>query len=475
MKLHRPNATGRSRRFRIVGAAAAVVVGVGLLLAGSASAQERPPGKRGILVVQVEGLIDTPNDSLVRDAIGRANDDGLTMVLLQIDSPGAIVDVFHAARVVSNSGVPVVAWVGPSGAEAKGGAALIAQAADRVFVSQGSTIGPATPPRLDDPGAAPAGHFPPHRFLPLFAIANHREPSAVTRLATRSFSAAEAADKGATTGVRPTVGEVIVQLDGKTIETADSKVELSTANVIGKGRDRRRQPNQEVVFEGLGLGGQIQHSLISPSAAYFLLVAGFALIIFEFFAASVGFAAVVGAIAVVGACYGFSHLPTHWGAVGLLIASGIAFAIDAQAGGLGFWTGVGAVALVVGSLTLYGGDSSLRPVWWLLLVVGLGTLAFYVFAVPTFIRSRFSTPTLGREGMVGEEGTAEVPVDPDGVVLVRGARWRARTNRATPVAAGDTVRVVAVEGVVLEVEPETGGAIDYRDRARKRKAKPGDG
>jgi membrane-bound serine protease (ClpP class) len=47
---------------------------------------------------------------------------------------------------------------------------------------------------------------------------------------------------------------------------------------------------------------------------------------------------------------------------------------------------------------------------------------------------------------------------------VRDALWRARTNRATPIAAGDSVRVVAVEGVLLEVEPEAGGARDYRKR-----------
>ena len=40
----------------------------------------------------------------------------------------------------------------------------------------------------------------------------------------------------------------------------------------------------------------------------------------------------------------------------------------------------------------------------------------------------------------------------------------ARTNRATPIAAGDPVRVVAIEGLELEVEPEEGGARDYRDR-----------
>ncbi|MFM7225230.1 MAG: NfeD family protein, partial [Actinomycetota bacterium] len=41
---------------------------------------------------------------------------------------------------------------------------------------------------------------------------------------------------------------------------------------------------------------------------------------------------------------------------------------------------------------------------------------------------------------------------------MRDALWRARTNRATPIDAGEPVRVVAIEGVVLEVEPEAGGA-----------------
>ena len=105
--------------------------------------------------------------------------------------------------------------------------------------------------------------------------------------------------------------------------------------------------------------------------------------------------------------------------------------------------------------------------WWVILIVCVLLILFFLFALPSFIRSRFSTPTVGREGMVGELGTAEVPVDPDGVVLIRGARWRARTNRATPIQTGDSVRVIAVEGLVLEVEPESGGARDYRERGRR--------
>jgi membrane-bound serine protease (ClpP class) len=195
------------------------------------------------------------------------------------------------------------------------------------------------------------------------------------------------------------------------------------------------------------------------------------LIVFEFFAASVGFAAVVGGICVIGASYGFGGLPVRWWAIALLLLAAFGYAVEAQAGGLGAWTVIATAGLVVGSIFLYGA-SDVRPEWWVLLLVVLGAFAFYVFAIPPFIRARFSTPTMGREGMIGEMGTAVVGVDPDGVVKIRGARWQARTNRATPIGTGDPVRVIAVEGVVLEVEPETGGAKDYRDRARKRKSDP---
>jgi membrane-bound serine protease (ClpP class) len=66
--------------------------------------------------------------------------------------------------------------------------------------------------------------------------------------------------------------------------------------------------------------------------------------------------------------------------------------------------------------------------------------------------------------MIGELGVAESAVDPEGLVRVRDALWRARTNRATPIAAGGQIRVVEIVGLLLEVEPEEGAARDYRER-----------
>jgi membrane-bound serine protease (ClpP class) len=118
---------------------------------------------------------------------------------------------------------------------------------------------------------------------------------------------------------------------------------------------------------------------------------------------------------------------------------------------------VGTLALVVGTVFLYDGVGMSK----LAMLAGVGGTALMMVAgMPAVVRSRFSTPTIGRESMVGEMGTALADVSPDGTVEIRGAQWRARTNRATPISAGDPVRVVGIDGLLLEVEPEVGGARD---------------
>lgn len=449
------------------------VAGLSLVVAAVAVSAGSPANAKGrdrqIDVIQVEGLIDPPNVTLVRDAIEGANRDGSTMLLVQINSDGAVgTGVKGLVRAIENSRVPIVVWIGPSGATARGAAALLAEAAHATFAAPSTDFGVAQPVRLDDTGKSSTA--PVRAELTRLAESNGRDGESAAQLANHTLSAKAAARAGVTNGVHPTIGETIVNLNNKVVRTAAGEVRMSTAKVIGEGRDRRRQPNQDVVFDSLTLGAQIQHGLISPSLAYFLFVIGFALIVFEFFAASVGFGSVVGGISVIGATYGFSHLPVHWWGVALLLLSAFGFTVDVQAGGQGPWTFVGGAALIAGSLTLYGGSSQLDPAWWIIALVCLSVGSFYVLAMPSFVRSRFSTPAVGREGMIGQLGIAEVPVSPEGVVLIRGARWRAFTNRATPISAGDGARVVAVQGLMLEVEPETGGARDYRDRSPKRTA-----
>jgi len=74
--------------------------------------------------------------------------------------------------------------------------------------------------------------------------------------------------------------------------------------------------------------------------------------------------------------------------------------------------------------------------------------------MPAVTRSRFSTGTIGRGHLIGKTGSAKVDFAPDGVVEVDGARWVASAHRESGIRRGDSVRVVAVAGWTLAVEPE---------------------
>lgn len=442
-------------------------------VAAGAATKPVPSGHRGIEVIQVNGLIDPPNAALIRDSIRQANDRRSALLVIKVASGGAVdVDPDPLVRAIRRSRVPVAVWVGPSGGKAKGVAALLAAAAPIAAVSNGSTIGPGFPLRLDEPTALSRDRLAAR--MAHLNRANDRRAAGGAAMAARKLSSSQAVRLGATSRVCPdsdlpgcpTLGDLIVNLDGKTVATAAGAVKLSTAKIIGSGKDRTLRPNQVLRFRKLDLAGQAVHTLTSPSIAYLLLLVGLALIIFEFFTISIGLAAATGALALVGAFVGFSHLPvTPWAVLVILFAM-FGYAIDVQAGRAYAWTVIATIALVVGSLFLYGGSSKLNVPWWVLVLMILGTVLFMVGAMPVAVRSRFSTPTIGREALIGEMGEAAVDVAPDGVVVLRGARWRARTNRATPIRAGDAIRVIEVDGLVLEVEPEEGGARDYREPRR---------
>jgi membrane-bound serine protease (ClpP class) len=439
-----------------------VAAGVTMVVGGVAGRAGAQTGRRsGIDVVQVQGLLDPSNAALIERSVARAEDENAMLLLFQFDTNGAVdVDVEHLADVIGAARAPIAIWVGPSGAHTASGGGLLALTAPYVAVAQGAGVGPVSPTRLD--GSDVMTDAQVRRRIVDAQHKYGRDTTLVNRVIHHRVSAQTAADERLIDRASPTVGDVIVNLDGQTILTAAGPVKLSTARVVGEGQNRRRVPNQEIRFAKLDLREQLAHTLGTPWVAYFLFVAGGALLVFEFFTVSIGIAGVVGAFAIVGAGFGFSHLSVQWWAVALLVLAMIGFAIDVQATALGAWTFIGAGALVAGSITLYGGSSRLDPAWWVIVLVCGGTVVFMLSGMTAIVRSRFSTPTIGREELVGELGSAEVGIDPEGVVRIRDALWRARTNRATPIERGERVRVVSVHGVLLEVEPEEGGARDYR-------------
>lgn len=451
----RPARTRRGQR-RIASLSSRLASGLlagacALVFTGAAPAAAGGDGLGGIDVVQVQGLLDPANASLLKGAVRDAEEAGSTLLVLQIDSTGALdIDVEALVATIRDAQVPVAAWVGPPGAVAKGAATLLAAAADVLAVAPGTVLGPAAPVSLDDPSGweeeAVVG------LLDYLQSDSGREASSASGLVSGGLDSGEAVESGVVDLGAPSVGELIVSLDGRTVETPGGAVELSTATVVGEGQERRRSPNQEVRFAELDIGGQVSHTLATPWVPYLLFVAGAILIVFEFFSLGVGLAGVVGAVAVAMAFAGFGHLPVRPWALFLLVLGVFAYAVDLQAGRRGLYTVVGTAALLGGSLALYGGSARLDPAWWIPLLVCASVVALMLTGMPGMVRARFSAPSIGRRGLVGETGAAEGDLDPEGLVRVRGALWRARSHGSVPIGAGTAVRVEDADGFILEVE-----------------------
>ncbi len=417
------------------------------LAAGAVSAWSAPVGAHGdghgneghgvgvVDVVEVSGLIDPVLAGMLSETLRGVDPDSSVAVVFQIDSPGAVVDdsdLADLADLVLTSPVPVSFWIGPAGSEVVGGAAQLVALGDDVGISPGSRIG-----RLGEPALDPSIYGTPFG-LPVDSD-----------LGDRMLSYDEVLARGLARSA-PVLLEHLVGLDGFEVVVDES------------GDQPTVEPVTRTRFRQLGITDQVFHTVASPPVAYLLLLAGMGLVLFEFYTAGVGIAGVIGAASVLLASYGLAVLPTRPWAVGVLVFAMLGYAVDVQAGVPRAWTAIGTVGLVVGSLFLFAGT----PAGWMALSTGIvGTALAMAAGMPAMVRTRFSTPTIGRDWIVGESGSAVERLSPEGTVEVRGAVWRARTNRATPVESGEVVRVVAVEGLWLEVEPAVGAARDYRDRS----------
>ena len=405
-------------------------------------------------VLQVSGLFDPITIAAIDDAIADAKADGSQALVLQVDTRGAVVErdeIEELLERVAEAPLPVAIWVGPSGARLYGTPAQLLAVADVSGMAPGARVGHIGVPL--QPGGEQV---------------DFGEAEAALRDGSLGLSDARALgvfEQRVTDEGIPTIASMVNALDG--FEEDGVVLETTEDQVLDDGTGRR-DTTAIVRFSKLGLIDELFHSVASPAVTYLLLLVGMALLVFEFFTAGIGVAGIIGAICLVLACAGLATLPARGWAVGALILAMLAFAVDVQVGVPRLWTGVGVVLTAVGSFWLFAPlpGVTLRPSW-ITLVSGIGGVALaFVVGMPSMVRTRFATPTIGREWMVGEIGEAVEAVDPDGVVSVGDARWRARTNRATPVAAGEQVRVVAIDGVTLEVEPLDGAARDHRERAR---------
>ncbi len=385
-------------------------------------------------VVQVSGRLDPVMVDFVQGELRRAEDDCALALVLQLNSSGAIGNEGGAADLVADidqAAIPVAIWVGPSGSKATGAAVDLLAVADQTAAAAPGSSVEVTPGLLEARGVD---------------AADLGDVDVGDRVSAR-----RGAELGLLDDDTATIGDFVLNIEGFESRPTDD--------------GENREPVTQVAFVKLPILGQLMHTVASPAVAYLLFVIGLALLLFELFTAGVGVAGVVGAGSALLGCYGLASLPTRPIGVALLLVAMFGYGVDVQTGVPRAWSGIATIAFVLGSVTLFDG---LSVSWITLLIAVTGMTLGMLAGMPTMVRSRFATPTIGRDWMVGELGQARTAISPDGVVVVRDAPWRARTNRATPIEKDEAVRVVAIEGLVLEVEPESGGAQDYRERAKQR-------
>lgn len=400
------------------------------LVADSAAAipVESPP--RLVNVIEVSGFLDPA----VRDFIVRSVDDAVRtkaqVLVIQLNSRGSLLSQKELdaleSRLREETRVPIAVWVGGGAApRAYGGAARIVAAADVVGLARLAKVGKSTPSAdPNDPLLGPVMNFTEAKAAKVFTID------------------------------APVLPEFVGQLDGKTI---NGRL-LDTAKDAVEKDGRQIKELRGVRFAKMNVLERLFHIGSNQTVAYFLFVIALALFVFEFFTGGIGIAAGVGIGAFLLAVTGLGVLPTRPIGIALLFLAMFGFAIDIQAGTPRFWTGIGTISFVAGSVLLFA--NGIRVPWFAIGLVTVMVVLFMVNGMPTMVRTRFATPTIGRESMIGEIGVAAGAVNPDGVVTVLGAPWRARTNRATPISTGESVRVVGIDGLLLEVEPLEGAAKD---------------
>lgn len=406
-------------------AIAALVTGVTLVALGSGASAATPGGGVRIDIVKVSGLIDPLNADLLERSVRTASADHAVALVVQLNSTGGTISNAARARLVDavrQAPVPVAVWVGGSGRpRAYGTAYTLARAADFTGAGPGSRVG----------------------------------NSPVDGLGHRTLAGDDAVDQHLLNVSSPTLVDFLGELNNKSLKGHVVDLGASTAAPGTRGGGFRKDLTFN--FSQLSVIPKLLHTAASPNVAFVMLVIALSLVVFEFFTAGVGVGAGTAALFGVMAAYGLGVLPTRGWAVLVLAVAVFAFAIDVQAGAPRVWTGVGVVAYLVAATQLYAGQAVSL---WVIVAIGVLLFLLMVNGMPGMVRTRFSTPTIGRESMIGELGVALSGVAPDGTVEVRGAPWRARTNRATPIPAGDPIRVVAIDGLLLEVEPRTGGAKD---------------
>ncbi|MFN3337652.1 MAG: NfeD family protein, partial [Thermomicrobium sp.] len=424
------------------------ILGLLLLVPSGAAVGER------VYLVEVDGPITPVIADYIDRSLKQAADLGAEAVVVRLNTPGGLSSAMDdIVQDILQSPVPVVVYVAPEGARAASAGVFITYAAHVAAMAPATNIGSASPVLIGQDGQTTTPDETMQRKVVNDAVAKIRSlaerrgrnadwAEQAVREAV-NITAEQAAALHVVDLVAPSLDALLEAIDGRTVTTTAGEVTLRTKNA-------------EVVPITMTVLERFFQILSDPNIAYILLSLGMLGLFFELANPGAILPGVLGGILILLGLYALGMLDVNWAGVFLMAFAFLLFLIDLYVPTHGVLTLGGIISFALGSLLLL--QSPANPAFQLsrsVIIAVTGTVAtMFLLLVYLVARAHARRPATGREALIGARAVVRRALEPEGLVFVEGELWRAR-SLSGPIPAGQRVRIVGIEGLVLLVEPFT--------------------
>jgi membrane-bound serine protease (ClpP class) len=398
-----------------------------------------------VVAVDVDGMIHPITAEIINRTLEQAKAEHAAAVLIRLNTPGGLLNATREIdQALLKSPVPVITYVTPSGGRAASAGFFILEAGDIAAMAPGTNTGAASPvllgqemdkimrQKVENDSAAALRSM----------MSNRGRNAAVGETAVReakSFTEREALDNRLIDLIARDQDDLFKQLNGREITRFEGgKVRLDLANaIVTEYRPSFRE--------------RLISAIADPNIGFILLVVGALGLYVEFSSPGLIFAGVGGAISLLLGLSALSVLPINWIGVALLILSLALFVLEAKVTSHGVLGIGGTVAMIFGALLLVEAPPAFRIHLSTALATSIPFALITMFLVSLVVKAHRNKAMTGDQGMLFEIGEARTALVPRGKIFVHGEYWDAESS--APVQPGSRVRVVAVDGLLLKVEP----------------------
>lgn len=404
------------------------------------------PARAEIPVVELTGAIHAVTAGHVVAAIDHADAGGAPLLVLRLDTPGGFdVSMRQIIERMLNCRTPVAVFVGPSGARAASAGFLITIVADVAAMAPGTNIGAAHP--VSGMGG---------EMNEVMAKKVTSDAAAYIRgKAERRGRNVELAEKAVVESKSFTEKEA---LDGKLIDLIVNDVPALVAALDGREITRfdgtkttLRLKGEKTATVEMNWRQGILSLIARPEVLFLLLLGALAGLGTEISHPGMIFPGIVGVVCLILFLFATQILPVNGAGVLLILLAIGLFVAEVKVTSYGLLTAGGIAAMILGAMMLVDAPiPEMRIGWPTLVPAAAGMAAGTILLVRLVVAAQRRKPLTGEAGMLGQEAVADTDLAPDGFVRVMGERWRAVAE--APVAPGERVRIVGVEGMTLRVK-----------------------